>query len=523
MTIANDPLASSQAARLRSELRTYALTQLPRAMVPAHFVVLRELPTLPNGKIDRKSLPPLVTGVADHVAPRTPGEAQIAAIWQDLLGISRASVETSFFELGGDSLSMLQMSARVGEAYQLRLDMSRLLEQPTIAQLARMVGAQTCASPDGELQTSQVDLLAEAVLPDDVVAGAAIAPGAPQAMLVTEGASWLGAFLIRELLDRSAARIYAITRATSDAAATVQVHDGLAARGLARPGDERRITGIAGDLARPYLGLSRPTYLELAARADVIFHDAVEAHWTAPYARHKPVNVLGGVEVLRLACRTRTVPVHFVSSTAVQAGLPEALEIELDAPDHLAGGYRQSAWVIDKLMSQAGARGVPTYTYRIGELIGAGDTLLTGLIRGSIQLGAIPDCDLRFSLVPVDHCAQVVAHVALASGASPGVFHVPGARAVSLIEIAAACGYPLRRLDYPAWRRLLIESGADHPFARYLGLFGIDQPTAELGIPGHHTCFSTTRLRAALAGSGIAYPELTPAVWQRHLESLLAP
>lgn len=79
-TIANDPLASSWASRLRAELRTYALTHLPPAMVPAHFVVLRALPELPNGKVDRASLPPLSTEVVDHVAPRTPAETQLAAI-----------------------------------------------------------------------------------------------------------------------------------------------------------------------------------------------------------------------------------------------------------------------------------------------------------------------------------------------------------------------------------------------------------------------------------------------------------
>ncbi|CAM5243082.1 thioester reductase domain-containing protein [Streptomyces tanashiensis] len=56
--LANDPLTSAWAAGLRSSLRAYARTHLPDAMVPAHFVVLPELPKLPNGKVDRGSLPP---------------------------------------------------------------------------------------------------------------------------------------------------------------------------------------------------------------------------------------------------------------------------------------------------------------------------------------------------------------------------------------------------------------------------------------------------------------------------------
>lgn len=539
-TVANDPLASSSASRLRSELRTYALTHLPKAMVPAHFVVLRELPELPNGKVDRGSLPPITTEVVDYVAPRTAAEIQIAGIWQDLLGIARASVETSFFELGGDSLTMLQMSARVGEAYQIRLDLPRLLENPTVAHLARMVSAQAepkLTGADNQRGIKPEDLLTEAVLPDDVVPepGALPAHAGPyQAILLTGGTGYTGAFLLRELLDRSTARVYVIARAQDDAAATTRVWQNLQDYGLARDGDEQRIDGVAGDMSRPYLGLARNTYLDLAARAEIIFHNAAESSWTVPYARIKPVNVLGSLEVLRLACRARIKPVHFVCSIAVYPGVPgeqQALETELTSPEHVVGGYRQSKWVIDKLMNRARERGLPTYIYRVGAITGAHDTgacstdtFINDLIKGCVQIGAILDYDLMLELVPVDYCAAVVAHVALASGAAPGVFNVPGARSVSMNEIVdllVACGYPLRRLPYPDWYRELvaaIDRGEDNQLARYLGLFGKDRPAPEIGCPGHKPVFGTARLRAALEGSELSCPDMDLAIWKRYVD-----
>lgn len=540
-SIANEPLASSWASRLRSELRTYALTHLPKAMVPAHFVVLRELPELPNGKVDRKSLPAITTEeVVDHVAPRTATEVQIAGIWQDILGIARASVETSFFELGGDSLTMLQMAARVGDAYQIRLDLPRLLENPTVAHLARMVSAQAepvLTGADNQRGITSEELLADAVLPDDVrpEPGALPAHAGPyQTILLTGGTGYTGAFLLREILDRSSARVCVLARAEDDATAAARVLQNLQEYGLARDGDAPRITGIAGDMSRPYLGLSRTTYLDLAARAEIIFHNAAESSWTVPYVRIKPVNVLGGLEVLRLACRTRIKPVHFVCSIAVYPGVPgeqQALEAELTSPEHVAGGYRQSKWVVDKLMNRARERGVPTYIYRVGAITGAHDTgacstdtFINDLIKGCIQLGSILDYDLMLELVPVDHCAAVVAHVALASGAAPGVFNVPGARSVSMTEVVdllVGCGYPLRRLAYLDWHRELssaIDRGEANQLARYVGLFGKDRPAPEIGYPGHKPAFGTTRLRAALEGSGLDCPDMNLALWKRYVD-----
>lgn len=540
-SIANDPLASSWASRLRSELRTYALTHLPKAMVPAHFVVLPELPELPNGKVDRRNLPPIAADAADdYVAPRTATEVQIAGIWQDILGIARASVETSFFEVGGDSLTMLQMAARIGDLYQIRLDLPRLLENPTVAHLARMVSAQAeprLTGADNQRGISPEQLLAEAVLPDDVrpEPGAAPAHAGPyRTILLTGGTGYTGAFLLREILDRSDARVCVIARADDDAAAAARVLRNLADYGLARDGDAARVEGIAGDMSRPYLGLSRATYLDLAARAEIIFHNAAESSWTVSYARIKPINVLGSTEVLRLACRARIKPVHFVCSIAVYPGMPgeqHALEAELTSPEDVVGGYRQSKWVVDKLMSRARERGVPTYVYRVGAITGAydtgacsTDTFINDLIKGCVQLGSILDYDLMLELVPVDYCAAVVAHVALASRAEPGVFNVPGARSVSMnevVDLLVACGYPLRRLPYADWYRELtaaIERGEDNPLARYLGLFGRDRPAPEIGYPGHKPVFGTARLRAALDGSGLSCPDVDLTMWQRYVD-----
>lgn len=541
--VANNPLSASRTSGLRSELRTYARTHLPDAMVPAHFVVLAELPRLPNGKIDRNALATYVVEAASdtaYVAPRTAVETALARIWQDLLGVTKVGVETSFFDLGGDSLTVVQMAARVREAYDIRLDLRRLFEDPTVAQLARMVNTQADAAvtgADNPRGVSSEEMRAEAVLPTDIFPEPrALAPAtAPyRAVLLTGGTGYTGAFLLRELLDRSQADVHVLVRAADTYHAAERVRLNLVEYGLWRDDDEPRIVGVAGDTARPYLGMSPSVYAELAASIEMIVHNAAVSSWTLPYTKVKPVNVLGTLDVLRLACRTRIKHVHYVSSLGVYAGhpgVPAWDEVELFDADHVVGGYRQSKWVADSFVTEARRRGVPACVYRPGAITGAHDTgicstdtFINDLIKGCIQLGAAMEYDVALDLVPVDYCAATIAHVALGSSAGASIFNLPGAQPVTwneMVDLIVECGYPLRRLAYEEWYRELVaslERGEDNELAPFLPLFGAEQPAEEVGYSGSRPVFDTTNLRGALVRSGIECPPIDCTLFDRYLK-----
>ncbi len=88
-----------------AELRSYLKEKLPDYMVPTVAVALESLPLTPNGKIDRRALariqPERAVAADGYVAPRTPVEERLAAIWSEVLDLSRVSVEDDFFDLGG--------------------------------------------------------------------------------------------------------------------------------------------------------------------------------------------------------------------------------------------------------------------------------------------------------------------------------------------------------------------------------------------------------------------------------------
>jgi len=123
------------------ELRDFLRTTLPEHMVPAVCVLLEAFPLTPNGKVDRKALPAPVWdgGRESHVAPRTPREEALAAIWAEVLGLARVGVTDNFLELGGHSLTATQVVSRLRDALGVDLPMRTVLEHLTIEALARRI------------------------------------------------------------------------------------------------------------------------------------------------------------------------------------------------------------------------------------------------------------------------------------------------------------------------------------------------------------------------------------------------
>ncbi|MFM0302263.1 amino acid adenylation domain-containing protein [Paraburkholderia sediminicola] len=114
--------------------------RLPVFMVPATFITLDRLPTMANGKLDRRALPapaPAATPMAERVAPRNPREQVLLDIWEQVLGCEVGGVTVNFFAAGGDSILSLQLLARA-RAAGLVLTPKQVFEHPSVAQMAQV-------------------------------------------------------------------------------------------------------------------------------------------------------------------------------------------------------------------------------------------------------------------------------------------------------------------------------------------------------------------------------------------------
>lgn len=142
-------------------LREHLAARLPEYMLPAHLMRLDAMPLTPNGKIDRQALPDPRgerRAAAPFVAPHTPTEVRVAAIWSDVLHLDRIGAHDDFFSLGGTSLPALQVISRINRTFQLDLPMSTFFEHPTVAALSAAIEATLIAELEG-LSDEEVERL----------------------------------------------------------------------------------------------------------------------------------------------------------------------------------------------------------------------------------------------------------------------------------------------------------------------------------------------------------------------------
>jgi thioesterase domain-containing protein/acyl carrier protein len=141
------------------DLQEFLKQKLPAYMVPSCLVFVDAFQLTPNGKVDRRALPPprkVRSQRVEFMAPRNQVEAKLAAIWEELLGVSPIGLTDNFFELGGHSLLVAKLLVRIEQLFGKRLSMATLFEAPTIGQLTPVLRDQVGSSsrvipiqPDG--------------------------------------------------------------------------------------------------------------------------------------------------------------------------------------------------------------------------------------------------------------------------------------------------------------------------------------------------------------------------------------
>lgn len=119
-------------------VKDFLMTKLPEYMIPAHMMILDEMPLNRSEKIDRKALPkPTVVSASNTVTPSSNFEIEISKIWKDVLNLDKVGVLDNFFDIGGNSLLAIQVSSNIKTHFNFSIEPLKLMEYTTIRDLAK--------------------------------------------------------------------------------------------------------------------------------------------------------------------------------------------------------------------------------------------------------------------------------------------------------------------------------------------------------------------------------------------------
>ncbi|KAJ4169698.1 hypothetical protein NW754_005846 [Fusarium falciforme] len=473
---------------------------LAHYMIPPVWVELDELPTHGvSGKTDLKALPPPPSPRSPKAPPKKEHNIKIKMetiimLWAASLNMPANAItpKHDFFDLGGHSLALADLASRLTRTFGFPVPLAPLAGNPTLDGHLSAVKA----ARDGHTAAVQADLpavlRADSALPEEIQSNGTPMRALKDAdtILLTGVTGYLGAFLLKTLVDSTNAHIICLVRFPEPVedcapAGMARIRKNLIDLGVWEDYLLERMEILPGTLARKRFGLSPEAFDELATRVQVIVHAAATVNLVYPYAALRNANVGGTREILRLAGRSGAT-VHHVSTNGVlppsTEGWSEDVVIDIDdVPTKLLDGYGQTKWVAEKLVYEAGRRGIPVRVYRPGTITGhshSGSTnawdLMNAILVESLQLGRAPDVDGWFlEMTPVDFVSKAIVTLANhTDDEDQTLYHLGDPAPVAskdVFDSLAKIGYPTEPLPWDEWVALWHEKrgdrkGGDDPF-----------------------------------------------------------
>ncbi len=480
-------------------------------------------------------------------AQRAAMSTVLAGIVCGVLGLARDSVTeaTDVFALGLDSIMVMEVTAGCRRELGLVVSPSVLFERSTLGEwsshLVGMLGVvgdgDGGPGVDSSLDTSleQVDTLAaRSVLPADIQPQQPGGSGLGGHVLLTGATGFVGAYLLRELLESDHARtVSCLVRGGDEATARQRILDNAAVYFPAETINTARVRIVSGDLAEPGLGLDADARDRILSETDSIVHNGAWVHFAHTYDQLEAANVTGTVELLRLAA-LGGIPLHHVSTYGIW-GLPTDDRDEVYEDDsiltsgRLVTGYVQTKWAAEHVVKQAAECGVSTAIYRLGRVLGdsvTGAALTTHftcrVIKSCIQLGFAPELDITVEMTPVDYVARSLVSIAANSVADGSAYHLVNPIHLpfrQLVDTISERGWKVATVPPQDWFQRLLDTQGIEPN----DLHSVLPTVQELIVGGERAVdYDTKSAVSALAGSGISCPPLDRALLDRYFDYFLA-
>ncbi|KAL9109110.1 MAG: hypothetical protein Q9227_006201 [Pyrenula ochraceoflavens] len=404
---------------------------LPKYMCPTMMIPVDSIPLNNHGKTDRRAVAKLPLPQEAHASglkislSRT--ESTLKQLWEEVVskdiveavGIDGAS---DFFHVGGDSLTLVSLQARIRERFGVVLKMIDLLEASTLRAMASKIESSSSVTAVNWKQETALDpALKSDMLTESVRAAAPPATkSSDYSVLLTGATGYLGRRILQQLVsDARVSRIHCVAiRPTADS------------ENRKLPIESPKITVHPGDLSLPMLGLSESSFQTLASSVDIVFHSGANRSFWDYYQAIRGSNFSSTRELTKLAA-PRKIPIHFISSSGVldlaspTADTTAAASVSsCQPPTDGTNGYIASKWASEVYLEHAAQQlGLPVRIHRVVPSPSSSNStsspppeMLAEFSKLAVEMKTLPDprgWSGSFDLVHTMSLAQALCNAAL--------------------------------------------------------------------------------------------------------------
>ena len=517
-------------------LRGILSDALPSYMIPSFFILMDEVPTTLNGKVDRKALlepdrKELSKRASIEGVQMSGQERRMSKVWADILGISGIGPDDNFFELGGDSLAVINVQAALVQ-YGWSVSTKDFYEAQTLRGVCSCVNADQEHEPDKTIE-SKLDI--------SVPPYAHLSPIRAEKVLLTGATGFLGAHILAKMLKKKRTHVICLVRGKDEQDASARLREQLTFYFGTQSSSEimKKVSVLCADISKDNLGLDEASYAALK-KVDTIIHSAAITDHVGQEDEFEKANVDGTRNITSLAGLANAALVH-ISTTGVsgtQFTLDKRKHGEFDESSFYIGQnyadnvYINSKFRAEEIVLEAIELGLNARIMRVG--------MLTATLGGRFQknpernafanriaalcaIACVPVGMLgaNIEMTPVDSCAQAI--LALTHNQSPrqAIHHVFNTNTMSLtvlISLLEQNGNRIEIISDTAFMEKMTQLSRQGDFTHVSSL--VDDLSNYNSAPQIVITASTTT--QLLSGAGFSWPVIDAAYMGGFLQSITA-
>jgi hybrid polyketide synthase/nonribosomal peptide synthetase ACE1 len=409
-------------------------SSLPRYMRPGMVIALDKLPRTDTGKLDRRAVKSLRVDKVERAQTANNDasdvEARLRELWRSvltaqLLDESKLCPGTDFFQVGGTSILLVTLRAKIEETFHIDIPLAQLFDSSSFGKMAKRIRdwstgganelpvAPTESRPfESQVQEAAsveivIDWTRETTISKRLVPATVLGVKQPRVVIMTGSTGFLGQAILKQLIEVPTIRkIYCIAIRPEYAQ-------------IASLFTSSKVVVLKGDQGLPLLGLPQAEITPMLTESDAIIHNGADVSFLKSYESLRRVNVDSTRQLAEWAVE-HGLQFHYVSTASVanltgQETFPAVSARTFAPATDGSNGYIASKWASEVLLENFNAQYLlPLVVHRPSSITGAGapeTDMMSALVRYSRQLLAVPRTPLLrgwIDMVAVESVAQQI-------------------------------------------------------------------------------------------------------------------